>query len=143
MPERKMARTVSKQWAIDVAMRMKDAKFPLYKEDVRTLLEGLDIGDTSCSLLLDGMDYPVTSPVQLLHEIAKQTCLSSCPPEEAWTVKVTNAMEDMTFPATLEEAHEKLDGIDVGGQDISELLEKIDYPVESPSDLLKRLAELV
>jgi predicted transcriptional regulator len=141
MSEQTMARTVSKQWAIDVAKRMKGAKFPMSKEDVQKVLEGLDIGDTHCSALLERMNYPVSNPIDLLHEIAKQTCLNACPPEEAWTVRVTDAMKHLNFPLSKEEAQEKLKGIKVDGKDISQLLEVIEYPLDSPADLLLKLAE--
>ncbi|WP_456369635.1 KaiC associated regulatory domain-containing protein [Geoglobus sp.] len=65
--------------------------------------------------------------------------------EIAWAVIVLSRIRGMHFPAGRGELAERLSGIVVRekGREyrIEELLERIDYPVKSPAELLKKLKE--
>lgn len=65
--------------------------------------------------------------------------------EIAWAVIVLSRIKGMHFPADRDELADRLSGIVVRekGREyrIEELLEKIEYPVKSPAELLKKLKE--
>ncbi len=58
-----------------------------------------------------------------------------------WPVDVLKRIKGMKFPAEKEELLERLKGVIVKDKPVEKLLEKIEYPVKSPPDLLKKLRE--
>ncbi len=58
-----------------------------------------------------------------------------------WPVEVLKRIKGMKFPAEKDELLERLKGIPIKDRAADELLEKIEYPVKSPPDLLKKLRE--
>ncbi|MDN5358731.1 MAG: hypothetical protein PWP76_574 [Candidatus Diapherotrites archaeon] len=60
----------------------------------------------------------------------------------AWAVLVLTKIRGVDFPVTDAEAlKSKLQGIEINGKPAEELLEKIDYPIKSPAELLHKLKE--
>ncbi len=137
----RVVRVESRQWAMRVAERLEGATFPMDEDEATRVLEGVMIDHTPATQLVSGMQFPVNSAADLLHEISKQTCMTACPPEEDWIPKVTRAMTEMTFPLSREEAEERLKGISISGKDASEVLRGMDFPIRTPSDLLHALAD--
>ncbi len=59
-----------------------------------------------------------------------------------WAVLVLKRIKGLDFPVeSAEILRERLRGIEVDGKNVSELLDKISYPVRSPAELLKKLKE--
>lgn len=135
-----LVRTRSKQWAMEVVSRLPGAKFPMDREEASRVLEGLTIGDTSCSVLIEHMSFPIEGPSDLLHQIEKQTCLVACPPEQQWTLKVLDKLQGASFPMSKEEARSRLQGMRVRGQDLTEMLNDIEFPVASADELISKLS---
>ena len=120
---------------------MRGAAVPMGEEDVRDRLSGIRVEGRSIDEFVDSIHFPVATPADLLHEISRQTGVSRDDGKNAWSIGVAKAMKDLPFPLSKEQARERLQGIDVGGRDISQLLPKLKYPVESPASLLDQLAQ--
>lgn len=61
-----------------------------------------------------------------------------------WTILVLRKIKGLHFPVeSPEELKKRLEGIEVDGTSVEEILEKIKYPVMSPADLLKKLKQRV
>ncbi len=58
-----------------------------------------------------------------------------------WAVHVLAAIKGMDFPAEKEALKERLHGMKIMGKDAEEILEKIEYPVKSPAELLHKIKE--
>jgi probable regulatory domain-containing protein len=57
-----------------------------------------------------------------------------------WAVIVLKRIKGLDFPINgPEELRERLKGIEINGKDASELLDKLNYPLRSPADLLREL----
>ncbi len=60
--------------------------------------------------------------------------------EIPWAVAVLEKLKGFDFPAEgPEDLRERLRGINIEGKDVEELLEHIEYPVNSPAELLRKL----
>ncbi len=59
----------------------------------------------------------------------------------AWSVEVLRKIKGMRFPADKQELLQRLKGTVIKERPVEELLDKIEYPVKSPPDLLKKLRE--
>jgi predicted transcriptional regulator len=68
-----MARTETRpvNWAVDVASRLKGARFPIEKEEARDRLEGMAIREQDIDEILDRIDFPVATPAVLLRLISE------------------------------------------------------------------------
>ncbi len=58
-----------------------------------------------------------------------------------WAFNVLRSIKGTDFPIDKETAMKKLSGLMVRDRPIEELLEKLDYPVRTPSELIKKLKE--
>lgn len=58
-----------------------------------------------------------------------------------WAVHVLSRIKGTDFPVSKEILEEKLKGISIKGKDIDEILEKMDYPIHTPSELLHKIRE--
>jgi len=56
-----------------------------------------------------------------------------------WAIHVLARIRGVHFPVNKEDLVEKLKGIIVKGKNIEEILEKIEYPVKSPAELLHKI----
>ncbi len=57
-----------------------------------------------------------------------------------WAVLVLTRIKGVDFPINSpEDLKERLSGIDINGKDAAELLEKLEYPIRSPAELLHKL----
>ncbi len=56
-----------------------------------------------------------------------------------WPIEVLQHIKGVDFPAEKELLKTKLQGIKIGNMSAEEILEKLEYPIKSPSDLLKKL----
>jgi len=59
--------------------------------------------------------------------------------ELLWAMLTLIRVRGLDFPVGKEELAERLKGIVVRGKLVEELLEKIEYPVKSPAELLHKL----
>ena len=53
-----------------------------------------------------------------------------------WAVHVLARIKGLDFPASKEDLEERLKGLVIKGKKIEEILEKLEYPVKSPAELL-------
>ncbi len=58
-----------------------------------------------------------------------------------WPIDVLKSIKGMDFPAEKEELAERLGNLRIKDVPASEILEKIEYPIKSPSDLLHKIRE--
>ena len=58
-----------------------------------------------------------------------------------WAVYVLSRIKGTDFPVTKEILEEKFKGISIKGKDIEEILEKLSYPIHTPSELLHKIRE--
>lgn len=61
--------------------------------------------------------------------------------EILWAFRVLKSLKGVHFPVEKQELQERLRGIEIRGKPVSELLERIEYPVKSSAELLHRLKE--
>jgi hypothetical protein len=61
--------------------------------------------------------------------------------EILWAFRVLKSLKGLHFPAEKEQLEERLRDIEIKGKSISQLLDKIEYPVKSPAELLHKLKE--
>ena len=54
---------------------------------------------------------------------------------------VLSRIKGTDFPVTKEILEEKFKGISIKGKDIEEILEKLSYPIHTPSELLHKIRE--
>jgi predicted transcriptional regulator len=68
-----MARTETRpvNWAVDVASRLKGARFPLEEEEARSRLEGLTVKGRGIGEILDEVDFPIATPAIMLRQISE------------------------------------------------------------------------
>jgi len=59
----------------------------------------------------------------------------------AWAVHVLSKIKGLDFPVEKEKLKEKLSGLKIKGKEIEDILEKIEYPVKSPAELLHKIKE--
>lgn len=58
-----------------------------------------------------------------------------------WVYQVLRAIKGLDFPVEKDVLKGKLEGIEVHGKNAEKLLEKIEYPVKTPTELLHKLKE--
>lgn len=58
-----------------------------------------------------------------------------------WAVDVASRLKGAHFPLEEEEARERLEGISVKGNDISGILDHMQFPVATPADMLRQISE--
>ncbi len=58
-----------------------------------------------------------------------------------WAVHVLARIKGLDFPAGKEELAERLSGLVIGGRKAEEVLEKLEYPVKTPAELLHAIKE--
>jgi len=58
-----------------------------------------------------------------------------------WAVHVLARIKGLDFPAGKKELAERLSGLVIGGRKAEEVLEKLDYPVKTPAELLHAIKE--
>jgi predicted transcriptional regulator len=133
--------TMTTNWAVEVATRMRGVDFPLTEEEARKRLKGVRVEGQNVLEFLDNIEFPLDTPADLLHAISKQTGVSKVSSSENWSVKVAKALEGADFPLTKEEAKRRFRGIEIRGKDISRYLNKLKYPMESPTDLLHQISQ--
>lgn len=127
-------------WAVEVASRTKDVNFPLDKQNAQNILSGIDISGKSVDELLSKVSFPVQTPADLLHGISQTVSEQKGTPGDNWAVNVARASKDVNFPMSKEQAREKLRGINAYGRDLSEIVDKIKFPVETPADLMHQIS---
>lgn len=127
-------------WAIEVASRMKGARFPLAKQEAMRRLRGVVVGDTHMEALLEYVDFPIASPVDLLKEIKGQMT-NVQPDREEWAIEAAKALEGSSYPLTREEAKERLRGIVVRGTELSSLVDKLCFPCSGPAVLIDQIED--
>ncbi len=76
----------------------------------------------------------------LFSEFAKETAENL---GIAWAVQVLARIKGLDFPAGKEELKSRLSGISVEGRGIEEILDKIEYPVNSPAELLHKIKKAI
>jgi len=59
----------------------------------------------------------------------------------AWAVHVLAKIKGLDFPVEESELKERLQGIKIKGKDIADILDKLEYPVKSPAELLHKIKE--
>ena len=59
--------------------------------------------------------------------------------EVLWAYQVLRSIRGLDFPVEKEQLKDKLKGIEIHGKKVKDLIEKIDYPVKSPAELLHKL----
>ncbi len=147
-------------WAIDVTSNLKGADFPLDREAAEDRLRGVQIEGKDASYYLEKIDFPVDNPTELMGEISDQVeaegggRASSSRAGGArvatgrggrgrmnWPIQVASRTGSMEFPLQKEEAKDKLKGIEVNGKDITEILDRLHYPIDSPADLVHEISE--
>ncbi len=57
-----------------------------------------------------------------------------------WPIQVAKLTSNLAFPLSKEEARHKLKGIDVKGEDIGRIIDRLDYPIDSPADLMDKIS---
>ncbi len=134
------ARPTAVNWAVEVAVRTKGANFPLDKQQAQDLLKGVQVEGKDISRCLDQITFPVSTPADLLHEISQVTGRHKGTPGRNWAVEVAQASRNVNFPLSKDEAMSKFSGIDVRGKDIGQVLERVEFPVDTPADLLHKIA---
>lgn len=60
-----------------------------------------------------------------------------------WAVHVLTGIRGIDFPANKEDLLEKLRGYEIEGIKIEEILEKLDYPVRNPAELLRSIGRIL
>lgn len=58
-----------------------------------------------------------------------------------WAVHVLVAIRGVDFPVGREKLMERLSGMQIMGEDIQKILDKIEYPIKSPAELLHKIRE--
>jgi predicted transcriptional regulator len=68
-----MARTETRpvNWAVDVASRLKGARFPIEEEEARSRLKGLTIKGRDIDEVLDQVDFPISTPAIMLRQLSE------------------------------------------------------------------------
>ncbi len=56
-------------WPVEVLLRIKGLDFPADKEELLRRLSGMRIKDRNAEEILERLDYPITSPAELLKKI--------------------------------------------------------------------------
>ncbi len=56
-----------------------------------------------------------------------------------WAVHVLTRIKGLDFPVEKDQLKERLSGIVIKGKKIEEILEKLEYPIKSPADLLHKI----
>ncbi len=133
-------RTIPTNWAVEVASRMKGAHVPMGQEDAYERLSGLEIQGRGIFHFLRNVDFPLETPAELLHEISDQVSATKGTPGDNWAINVARAVKGADFPLSREEAWKRLRDIDVRGRDVREILVDIDFPLDTPADLLREVA---
>ncbi len=57
-----------------------------------------------------------------------------------WPIQVAKLTSNLDFPLSKDEACEKIIGIAVKGEDIGQIMNRLDYPIESPADLMDKIS---
>ncbi len=133
-------KTIAANWAVEVASRMKGARFPLDMDTASERLSGVEIQGRGISHYLINVDFPLDTPADLLHEISSQLSANKGTPGDNWAINVARAVKGVDFPIERKEAEERLQGIIVRGKDVWEILEKVDFPLDTPAILLREIA---
>jgi len=58
-----------------------------------------------------------------------------------WPVEVLRRIKGVDFPADKSVLKERLSGLKIEGKNIDEILEKLNYPIKSPAQLLANIRE--
>ncbi len=58
-----------------------------------------------------------------------------------WPIQVAKLTSDLDFPLNREEARDRIKGIDIRGRDVGEIVEDLDYPIESPAELMDKISK--
>ena len=61
----------------------------------------------------------------------------------AWAVIVLTRIKGLDFPVGKEQLRERLEGLEIKNKPIEEYLEKLEYPISSPAELLKKLKRVI
>ncbi|MEM1658334.1 MAG: hypothetical protein QXK94_04785 [Candidatus Jordarchaeales archaeon] len=61
--------------------------------------------------------------------------------EFLWAIQVLSRIRGLDFPVEKKELQERLVGISVKGKPVEEILDKMEYPVKSPADLLRKIKQ--
>ena len=64
---------------------------------------------------------------------------TTAPRQTNWAIEVASRMKSVRFPIGKEEAKLRLKGAMVGDERMEDLLENIDFPIDSPANLLKEI----
>ena len=70
--------------------------------------------------------------IEIMEESAKSLGVE-------WAVHVLKSIKGLDFPASKDALMERLKGYRIMGKPIEEILEKLEYPVESPAELLHKI----
>ncbi len=60
-----------------------------------------------------------------------------------WAVYVLARIRGLDFPVKKEELKERLEGLKIKSKPIEEILEKIEYPIATPAELLKKIKSVL
>ncbi len=76
--------------------------------------------------------------ISIALEIAKTTAQSL---GADWALHVLTRIKGTDFPVTKDVLLEKLKGLKIKGRAVEEILEKLEYPIHTPAELLHRIRE--
>jgi hypothetical protein len=60
-----------------------------------------------------------------------------------WAVHVLSKIRGLDFPVNKEHLAERLEGVIIKGKKIEEILEKLDYPIKTPAELLHKIKSVL
>jgi predicted transcriptional regulator len=58
-----------------------------------------------------------------------------------WAVDVASRLKGAHFPLEEEEARERLEGVTVKGNDINDVLDRLQFPIATPAEMLRLISE--
>jgi transcriptional regulator len=58
-----------------------------------------------------------------------------------WAVDVASRLKGAHFPLEEEEARERLEGLTVKGNDINGILDRMQFPLATPAEMLRQISE--
>ena len=76
--------------------------------------------------------------ISLMVHLAKETSKSL---GVEWAVKVLSMLKGIDFPLSKDRFLERLRGVDIKGKPIEELADKMDFPIDTPAELLHKMKE--
>ena len=57
-----------------------------------------------------------------------------------WPIQVAKLTSNLGFPLYKEEAIDRIKGVDVRGEDVGQIMDRLDFPIGSPADLIDKIS---